>query len=258
MTALNKVSQTRRYRPVVSAGRRPAPRGCGQFWRRDARDFRQPQYASVVALVAACGSGAAIRVKDPALYSPEGDGAEVLELDDDWLIDALEAVQAALSSAARPARQAGAQILRGHCRGFCLRGWGSVSPCAWNATQPLCCPRPRAMRLGQHFLSTCKQVAAQGGAVLRHARPRRARSVANGRCWTSPPRCRSCATCPPHGLHAFRVGYFVIDARLLDAAESAEALCRCLVAGRGRGRAVGDPVVPVLDHMGLFPRPLAC
>lgn len=183
----------------------------------------------------------------PALYSPEGDGAEVLELDDDWLIDALEEVQAALAPP-RGLRDRLGRTSYAVIAVLLLVGIAALFPPALERHTATVLPWTTRYEIGtalvEHLQADGAQrcSATQGGAALEALQ----RQVLD-----QPATVQVMRDLPSARVARFPGGIFVIDARLLDAAESAEALAGALLLAEARSR-VGDPVVPVLGHMGLF------
>lgn len=183
----------------------------------------------------------------PALYSPEGDGAEVLELDDDWLIDALEELQAALA----PPRR--------FLDTFGRRGYGAVVMAMVLAVALLFPPaleRHTASVLPwttRHEIGTrLAQDLQQGGAVIcSGAQGVAALDALHRQVLEQPSDLRVMEGTPRAQVTGFPGGVYVIDARVLDDADSPDALAGALLLAEARLRA-RDPVRPVLGHMGLF------
>lgn len=184
----------------------------------------------------------------PALYSPDGDGAEVLELDDDWLISALDEVQAALTSPKRWRDRLGRKSYAGLAVAACVGVVLGFPPALERHTASLL---PWTTR---HDIGTklADDLQAQGAEQCNTAQGRAALDALQRQVLGQPAEVRVLQGTPAPRLIGFPGGVYVIDARILDAAESAEALAGALLLAEARQR-MGDPVRSVLAFMGMAP-----
>ncbi|SUZ31616.1 hypothetical protein ROE7235_01366 [Roseibaca ekhonensis] len=183
----------------------------------------------------------------PALYSPEGDGAEVLELEDDWLIDALEEVQAALAPPRRWRDRLGPRSY-GVLGLLTLAGVALVFPPALKQHTADVLPWTTRHEIGTRLaddLQSGDTVACSG------AQGRAALDALHRQVLDQPVELRVVQGTARPRVTGFPGGVYVIDARLLDMADSAEALAGALLLAEARLR-ITDPVRPVLDHIGTF------
>jgi hypothetical protein len=183
----------------------------------------------------------------PALYSPEGDGAEVLELDDDWLIDALDEVQAALSPPRRWRDMLGRKGYAGLAL-VVLAGVAMIFPPALERHTATVLPWTTRHDIGKRLAD---DLQATGAQVCNTGQGRAALDALHRQVLGQPADVRVMQGTPAPRVTGFPGGVYVIDARLLDDAQSAEALAGALLLAEARQR-MGDPVRPVLDHMGTF------
>ncbi|MBN2761394.1 MAG: hypothetical protein JXQ79_12915 [Rhodobacteraceae bacterium] len=183
----------------------------------------------------------------PALYSPEGDGAEVLELDDDWLIDALEEVQRALAPPRRWRDRLGLKGYAGLAL-VVLLGVAMLFPPALERHTAAVLPWTTRHDIGKRLAD---DLLAQGAQVCNTAQGRAALDALHRQVLGQPADVRIMQGTPAPRVTGFPGGVYVIDARLLDAADSAEAIAGALLLAEARQR-LGDPVRPVLAHIGLF------
>ena len=183
----------------------------------------------------------------PALYSPEGDGAEVLELDDDWLIDALETVQAALTPPRRWLDRLGRKGYGGLAL-LVLLGIAVTFPPALKRHTASVLPWTTRYEIGTRLVEDLQRGGAQ---VCASAQGRAALDALHRQVLDQPADLRGMRGALGARVTGFPGGVYVIDARLLDMADSAEAFAGALLLAEARLRA-GDPVRPVLDHIGTF------
>lgn len=183
----------------------------------------------------------------PALYSPEGDGAEVLELDDDWLIDALEAVQTALAPPRRLRDRLGRKVYAA-LAGLVLLGVGLIFPPALERHTATVLPWTTRHEIGTALVA---QLQADGAQRCSGAQGRAALEALQRQVLEQPARLHVLQGTPAARVVGFPGGVYVLDARLLDMAESAEALAGALLLADARLR-MDDPVRPVLAHLGFI------
>ncbi len=184
----------------------------------------------------------------PARYSPDGDADEVLELDDDWLIDALDTLQRALQPPvrlrARALRAAAAALAAAAVAALMLLGPGALQRQTAAALPDAARSRIGAAVLEQMRtapdIETC--TSAQGTAALRAL----ARQVL-----APPARVTVLRGLAPAQLRALPGGGLVVDARVLDTAGGPAALAGALVLAQAR-TAGRDPLLPALAHAGLW------
>ncbi len=187
--------------------------------------------------------------KRPALFSPDAERDETLELDDDWLIDALKVVQAALM----PPRSLLSRLRKPILAGIALLGLiitALVVPSALQTHTASVVPMPKRMELGERL----RHELLQGGArncQSSYAAP--ALAILQRRLFQSPAQIVVMQDLPsqqPRVQHVMgRI--FIIDARLLDEAESPEALAGALLLAAQRS-AEHDPLHPLLRHAGVL------
>ena len=183
----------------------------------------------------------------PALYSPEGDGAEVLELDDDWLIDALEAVQAALAPPKRWRDRLGRKAYAG-LAALALLAVVLVFPPALKQHTANVLPWTSRYEIGTRLVA---DLLAGGAQACASNQGRAALDALQRQVLGQPADVRVMQGTARPRVTGFPGGVYVIDARLLDMAQSAEALAGALLLAEARLTA-GDPVRAVLDHMGTY------
>lgn len=183
----------------------------------------------------------------PALYSPDGDGGEVLELDDDWLIDALDAVQAALAPPKRWRDRLGRKVYAG----LAVAVLGAVAllfPPALERHTATVLPWTTRHEIGSALVA---DLQVQGAQLCTAAQGRAALEALQRQVLDQPARVHVLQGTPAARVAGFPGGVFVMDARLLDMAESPEALAGALVLAQARLR-MDDPVAPVLGHVGVM------
>lgn len=187
--------------------------------------------------------------KRPALYSPDDDSGEVLELDDDWLIDALKVVQAAL----RPPRSLASRLRRPLLAvlgvGFVVLAWTVVPPALVSHTASVV-PMAKRVELGDMVRA---DLAGLGARECRSTNAEAALASLQRALFQSPAQVLVMRGLP---LEAPRIQhvmgrYFLIDARLLEEAASAEALAGAIVIAAQRS-VDEDPLRPLLRHAGVI------
>lgn len=181
----------------------------------------------------------------PALYSPDGDGAEVLELDDDWLIDALDAVQHALLPPQRWRDRIGLKGYAAMATGILLAVAMIFPPALMRHTASVV-PWTTRYEIGTWLAD---DLTAQGGELCSSAQGRAALDALHRQVLDQPADLRVVQGTPRARVTGFPGGVYVIDARLLDSADSAEALAGALLLAQERLR-MADAVRPVLAHIG--------
>jgi hypothetical protein len=187
--------------------------------------------------------------KRPALYRPEGGGGEVLELDDDWLIDALKVVQGAL----KPPRGIVARMRRPILAALGVLGVIATSimlPPALRDHTAAVVPMAKRVELGeavrlelmQHGARTCNSI--YGAPALASLQRRLFQTPAQLVVMRGLPQDT------PRIQHVLgRI--FILDARLLEEATSAEALGGALLLAAQRA-AQDDPLRPLLRYAGIL------
>lgn len=181
----------------------------------------------------------------PALYSPDGDGGEVLELDDDWLIDALNAVQTALAPPTRWRDRLGRKGYGGLAL-LVLLAIVLVFPPALKRHTASVLPWTSRYEIGTRLVD---DLQAGGAQACSTAQGRAALDALHRQVLGQPADIRVLQGMERARVTGFPGGVYVIDVGLLDIAESAEALAGALLLAEARLRG-GDPVRPVLDHIG--------
>ena len=184
----------------------------------------------------------------PALYSPDGDPGEVLEIDDALLIDALKELQSAL----KPERTLWARMRRpvfaALSAAVVLGGALIVPPALVDHTASVV---PMSKRV--EFAEAFRHDLLRGGAHLCHSPygdP--ALGALQRALFQTPARIvvmRGLPAEEPRVQHVMG-RLFIIDARLLDEAESAEALGGAILLAAQRS-AEEDPLRPLLRHAGV-------
>ena len=185
--------------------------------------------------------------KSPAIYSPDADHAETLELDDPLLIEALETLRAALDpppgllARLRRAAIVGAVVVTAALAVF-------VVPNALAEHTASVVPLAKRTELGEAMLADLSQTGARvctGGlgtaalaALHRRVIDGPGRLVVVDGLDTPSPRVQHM----PGRL-------YVIDARLLDTAEAPEELAGAILLAVAR-HAAEDPLRPLLRHAG--------
>ena len=187
--------------------------------------------------------------KRPALFSPDGGGSEILELQDDWLIEALRTVQRAL----RPPRPLSARL-----RLPVLLGLAAVTglliallvPPALVAHTASVVPMAKRVELGEALRADLVQM---GAVECRSDHGDAALASLQRALFQQPAQLLVLRGLP---LDAPRVQpimgrFFLIDARLLDDAASAEALAGAVLMAAQRSADL-DPLRPLLRHAGIL------
>ncbi len=187
--------------------------------------------------------------KRPALYSPDGDPGEVLEIDDALLIDALRELQAALKPQRGLFARLRRPILAGLSLGVLLAGALIVPPALVEHTASVV-PMSKRVEFAEKVRLDLLRAGARScqsaygdpalGALQRALFQNPARIVVM----------RSLPADQPRVQHVMGRLY-IIDARLLDEAESAEALGGAVLLAAQRS-AEEDPLRPLLRHAGLL------
>lgn len=187
--------------------------------------------------------------KRPALYSPDGDSGEVLELDDDWLIDALKVVQGAL----RPPRSLLSRMRRplmlGLSAGVVLLA-AAVVPPALVAHTASVVPMAKRIELGDMLRADMVGLGAQD---CRSPNAEGALASLQRALFQNPAQILVLRGMP---LDAPRIQhvmgrYFLIDARLLEEAANPEALGGAILMAAQRAEDE-DPLRPLLRHAGVI------
>ncbi|MFN7002831.1 MAG: hypothetical protein ACK4NW_05275 [Roseinatronobacter sp.] len=186
--------------------------------------------------------------KRPALYAPEGDDSEILELQDDWLIDALKTLQGALY----PPRSVFARFRRQIMGGIALLAAIALAvavPPALVTHTASVVPMAKRIELGTQLRSDLAQLGVQecssanGDAAL----------VSLQRALFQNPAqlvvMRGLPLDSPRVQHVMG-RYFLIDSRLLEESESAEALAGAILMAAQRSADI-DPMHPLLRHAGV-------
>ncbi len=186
--------------------------------------------------------------KRPARYSPEGDLGEVLELDDDWLIEALKQLQAAL----RPQRSLASRLRRpilALLSAAVLVGGAVIVPPALVEHTASVVPMARRVE----FAEKLRLDLVRGGAQSCHsAYGDPALGALQRALFQNPARIvvmRGLPSPQPRVQHVMGRLY-IVDARLLYEAESAEALAGAILMAAQRS-AEEDPLRPLLRHAGV-------
>jgi len=187
--------------------------------------------------------------KRPALYSPDGDPGEVLELDDDWLIDALQQLQAAL----QPRRSGFARMRRPILLALCLItviGSALIIPPALMSHTATVVPMAQRVEFAERVRL---ELIRDGARPCQSAYGDPALGVLQRALFQSPARIVVMQDLPgtvPRVQHVMG-RLFILDARLLDMAASPEALAGALLVAAQRN-AEEDPLRPLLRHAGVI------
>ena len=187
--------------------------------------------------------------KRPALYSPEGDGGEVLELDDDWLIDALKIVQAALSPPRSLMARLRRPVLGALSLGVVLLAAVIVPPALVKHTAAVV-PMAKRVELADRLRH---DLVLTGARVCHSSYGDSAIASLQRRLFQTPAQIvvmRGLPMDQPRVQHVMG-RLFILDARLLDEAQSAEALAGALLLAAQRN-ADDDPLHPLLRHAGVM------
>ena len=186
--------------------------------------------------------------KRPALYSPEGDEGEVLELDDDWLIDALKVVQAALSPPRSLMARLRRPVLGALSLAVLLAAALIVPPALVNHTASVV-PMAKRVELADRLRH---ELVLSGARVCHSPYGDPAIASLQRRLFQTPAQIvvmRGLPVDQPRVQHVMG-RLFILDARLLDEAVSAEALAGALLLAAQRN-ADDDPLHPLLRHVGV-------
>lgn len=185
--------------------------------------------------------------KRPALYSPEGDGGEVLELDDDWLIDALKVVQAALSPPRSLMARLRRPIFAALSLGVLVAAALIVPPALVQHTASVV-PMAKRVELADRMRHDLALTGAReclspyGGPAIASLQRRLFQTPAQIIVM------RGLPVDQPRVQHVLG-RLFIVDARLLDEADSPEALAGALLLAAQRN-ADDDPLHPLLTYAG--------
>ena len=187
--------------------------------------------------------------KRPALYSTEGDSEELLELDDDWLIDALKVVQGALS----PPRSLMSRLRKPILASVGVLGIllaAIVVPRALQDHTASVVPMAKRVELGEQLRL---DLVRSGAVACQSSYGMPALAILQRRLFQTPAQIvvmRSLPTELPRVQHVMgRI--FIVDARLLEEAGSAEAFGGALLMAAQRS-AEEDPLRPLLQHAGVI------
>ncbi|WFE76234.1 hypothetical protein [Roseinatronobacter sp. S2] len=185
----------------------------------------------------------------PALFSPDGDASEVLELDEDLLIDALKELHAALA----PPRSMFDRLRLPIMAAFSLviLGIGAflMPPALVDHTASVV-PMAKRTEIADRLLADLVQT---GAVSCQSGLGTSALGVLQRRLFDAPARLvimRGLPQDTPRIQH-FPGRLFVMDARLLDQAESVEALAGAFAVAGVRA-AADDPLRPLLRHVGVL------
>lgn len=185
----------------------------------------------------------------PAIYTTEGENDERLELDDDWLIDALKVVQGAL----RPPRGVLFRLRRHILASVGIAGVvvaALVVPPALQEHTASVVPMAKRVELGEQV----RLDLIRGGArACQSSYGVPVLASLQRRLFQSPAQIIVMRDLPvevPRIQHVMgRI--FIVDARLLEQAESAEALGGALLIAAHRATEQ-DPLRPLLRHAGVI------
>ncbi len=184
----------------------------------------------------------------PALFSPDGDLAEVLELDDALLIEALRELQSALKPQRGVFARLRGPILAGLSLGVLLIGALVVPPALVEHTASVV---PMSKRV--EFAEKLRLELMRGGArVCQSPYGDPALGALQRALFQNPARIAVMRDLPsdqPRVQHVMG-RLFIVDARLLDEAENAEALAGAVLMAAQRS-ADEDPLRPLLRHAGM-------
>ncbi|MGP9789429.1 hypothetical protein [Roseinatronobacter sp. NSM] len=185
----------------------------------------------------------------PALFSPDGEASEVLELDEDLLIDALKELHAALAPPRSLLDRLRLPIMAG--LSLVVLGLGAVllPPALVDHTASVV-PMAKRTEIADRVLADLVQ---SGAAQCQSGLGTSALGVLQRRLFDTPVRLVIMRGLPletPRIQH-FPGRLFVMDARLLDQAENVDALAGALVIAGVRAGA-DDPLRPFLRHAGVM------
>ena len=186
--------------------------------------------------------------KRPALYSPEGDGGEVLELDDDWLIDALKVVQGALSPPRGLMSRLRTPILAALGLAGLIAATLVIPPALQDHTAAVV-PMAKRVELGEALRH---DLVLSGARLCQSTYAAPAIAALHRRLFQSPATIVVMRDLP---VNAPRIQHvmgriFIVDNRLLEEAESAEALGGAILLAAQRA-VEEDPLRPLLRHAGV-------
>ncbi|MDD7969766.1 hypothetical protein [Roseinatronobacter alkalisoli] len=187
--------------------------------------------------------------KRPALFSPDGDASEVLELDEDLLIDALKELHAALAPPKGLIERLRVPIMG--ALSLLVLGLGAflLPPALVDHTASVV-PMAKRTEIAERLLAELRQT---GATQCQSSLGTNALGILQRRLFDAPARL---VILRDLSLEAPRIQHlpgrlFVVDARLVDQAESVEALAGALVLAGARA-AADDPLRPLLRHAGVF------
>jgi len=187
--------------------------------------------------------------KRPALYSPDAENSETLELDDDLLIDALTTLRAALNPPMGLAqRLRRAAVWGGAIAGVALGVF--VVPSALVTHTASVVPIAKRVELGDAMLTDLDQ---QGARVCAGGLGTNALAALQRRLFDGPGRLvvvEGLETPSPRVQH-MPGRMFVIDARLLARAESPDELAGAILVAASRAD-IDDPTQALLRYAGVF------
>ncbi|MGY6548327.1 MAG: hypothetical protein ACXIU7_04880 [Roseinatronobacter sp.] len=184
----------------------------------------------------------------PALFRPEGDSDELLELEDDWLVDALKVVQAALRPPPGLFARLRRPILTGVAVGSVLLAALIVPPALRQHTASVV-PMAKRMELGERLRA---ELIAEGAQLCESAQGIAALVSLQRALFQNPAQIvvlRGMRQEVPRILPVMG-RYFLVDSRLLDEAQSPEALSGALLIAAQR-TTDHDPLAALLKHAGV-------
>ncbi len=187
--------------------------------------------------------------KRPALFRPEGDSDEVLELDDDWLIDALHVVQGALRPPGSWVARARKKIALG-IGTVAVVVFASLMPGALREHTASVVPMSKRVELGNVVRA---DLAGLGARHCTSPNGEAALASLQRALFQTPAQIVVMRGMPSAEARIQHVmgRYFLIDARLLEDAQSAEALAGAILMAVQRS-ADEDPLLPLLRHAGVI------
>lgn len=187
--------------------------------------------------------------KRPAIYSPDADNSETLELEDDLLIEALTFLRTALNPPLGVLqRLRRAAVWGGAIAGVALGVF--VVPSALVKHTASVVPMAKRVELGEAMLTDLGQ---QGARICAGGLGTNALAALQRRLFDGPGRLvvvDGLETPAPRVQH-MPGRMFVIDARLLTVAESPEELAGAVLVAASRA-AMGDPMQALLHYAGVF------
>lgn len=187
--------------------------------------------------------------KRPALYSPEGDDSEILELNDDWLIDALKTLQGAL----HPPRSVLSRLRRPIMAAIALASAIAVAvvvPPALVTHTASVVPMAKRAEMGMLIREDLRR---QGARECSSPNGDSALVSLQRALFQGPAQLvvmRDLPLSAPRVQHIMG-RYFIIDARMLDEAGYAEALAGAILLAAQRA-ADADPLHSALRHAGVI------